>query len=101
MASGPDCPRGEGDSRETRLADSIQEVVVARYDGQPEAEMWAELLRNEGIAVAVIQLAAVRKSRQTRLTVGSDPGAVRVRNLRRGHPGRQLCFPFTSTNVTD
>ena len=31
------------------LGDSIHEVVVARYQGQPEAEMWAELLRHEGI----------------------------------------------------
>ena len=36
--------------------ESIQEVVVARYAGQPEAEMWAELLRNEGIPTTVIQL---------------------------------------------
>ena len=28
-----------GDSREPPLADSIQEVVVASYAGQPEAEM--------------------------------------------------------------
>src|SRR5438105_3866474 len=54
-----------------------------------------------GRTLAGWPVANVRKSRQTRLTVGSDPGAVRVRNLRRGHPGRQLCFPFTSTNVTD
>jgi hypothetical protein len=38
------------------LGESIQEVAIARYDGQPEAEMWAELLRNEGILTAVIQL---------------------------------------------
>jgi hypothetical protein len=38
------------------LGESIHEVVVARLDGQPEAEMWAELLRNEGIPTVVVQL---------------------------------------------
>jgi len=75
MAPGPDCPRGEGDSRETRLADSIQEVVVARYDGQPEAEMWAELLRNEGVPTAVIQLLP-----GARLAWGMVPCELRVRS---------------------
>jgi len=75
MASGPDCPRGEGDSRETRLADSIQEVVVARYDGQPEAEMWAELLRNEGVPTVVVQLLP-----GPRLAWGMVPCELRVRS---------------------
>ena len=74
MAAGPD-PRKEGDSREARLADSIQEVVVARYDGQPEAEMWAELLRNEGIPTAVIQLLP-----GARLVWGMLPCELRVRS---------------------
>jgi hypothetical protein len=74
MAAGPD-PRKEGDSREARLADSIQEVVVARYDGQPEAEMWAELLRNEGVPTAVIQLLP-----GARLAWGMVPCELRVRS---------------------
>ena len=74
MAAGPD-PREEGDSREARLADSIQEVVVARYDGQPEAEMWAELLRNEGVPTAVIQLLP-----GARLAWGMVPCELRVRS---------------------
>src|SRR5438105_12104842 len=47
---------GPGTDPQTPFGESIQEVVVARYQGQPEAEMWAELLRNEGIPTAVIQL---------------------------------------------
>jgi Putative prokaryotic signal transducing protein len=74
MAAGPD-PREQGDSREARLADSIQEVVVARYDGQPEAEMWAELLRNEGVPTAVIQLLP-----GARLAWGMVPCELRVRS---------------------
>jgi hypothetical protein len=74
MAAGPD-PRKQGDSREARLADSIQEVVVARYDGQPEAEMWAELLRNEGVPTAVIQLLP-----GARLAWGMVPCELRVRS---------------------
>jgi hypothetical protein len=74
MAAGPD-PREEGDSREAGLADSIQEVVVARYDGQPEAEMWAELLRNEGVPTAVIQLLP-----GARLAWGMVPCELRVRS---------------------
>jgi hypothetical protein len=74
MAAGPD-PRKEGDSREARLADSIQEVVVERYDGQPEAEMWAELLRNEGVPTAVIQLLP-----GARLAWGMVPCELRVRS---------------------
>jgi hypothetical protein len=74
MAAGPD-PHEEGDSREAPLADSIQEVVVARYDGQPEAEMWAELLRNEGVPTAVIQLLP-----GARLAWGMVPCELRVRS---------------------
>ena len=74
MVAGPD-PREEGDSREAPLADSIQEVVVARYDGQPEAEMWAELLRNEGVPTAVIQLLP-----GARLAWGMVPCELRVRS---------------------
>ena len=74
MAAGPD-PRKEGDSREARLADSIQEVVVARYDGQPEAEMWAELLRNEGVPTVVVQLLP-----GPRLARGMVPCELRVRS---------------------
>jgi len=29
--------------------DSVEEVVIASYAGQLEAEMWVELLKNEGI----------------------------------------------------
>ncbi len=57
------------------LGDSIQEVVVARYQGQPEAEMWAELLRNEGIPTAVIQLLP-----GARLAWGMVPCELRVRS---------------------
>jgi len=66
---------GEANSRDSRLADSIQEVVVARYAGQPEAEMWAELLRNEGIPTAVIQLLP-----GARLAWGMVPCELRVRS---------------------
>src|SRR5258708_38226806 len=57
------------------LGESIQEVVVARYQGQPEAEMWAELLRNEGIPTAVIQLLP-----GARLAWGMVPCELRVRS---------------------
>jgi hypothetical protein len=57
------------------LADSIEEVVVARYDGQPEAEMWAELLRSEGIPTAVIQLLP-----GARLAWGMVPCELRVKS---------------------
>ena len=66
---------GEGKSRESRLGDSIQEVTLARYDGQPEAEMWAELLRNEGIPTVVIQLLP-----GARLAWGMVPCELRVRS---------------------
>ena len=57
------------------LGETIQEVVVARYQGQPEAEMWAELLRNEGIPTAVIQLLP-----GARLAWGMVPCELRVRS---------------------
>ncbi len=42
---------------------SVDEVVVGRYTNQPEAEMWAELLREDGIpcrvARAGVDVAAV------------------------------------------
>jgi hypothetical protein len=57
------------------LADSIHEVTVANYQGQPEAEMWAELLRNEGIPAAVIQLLP-----GARLAWGMVPCNLRVRS---------------------
>ena len=41
----------------------MDEVVVARYDNQAEAEMWAEVLRGAGIACRTarvsLELAAV------------------------------------------
>ena len=57
------------------LADSIHEVTVASYAGQPEAEMWAELLRGEGIPTAVIQLLP-----GARLAWGMVPCELRVRS---------------------
>ena len=62
------------------IGESIQEVVVARYDGQPEAEMWAELLRNEGIPSVVVQLLP-----GARLAWGMVPCELRVQigDLRR------------------
>ena len=57
------------------LADSIHEVTVASYQGQPEAEMWAELLRGEGIPTAVIQLLP-----GARLAWGMVPCNLRVRS---------------------
>ena len=57
------------------LADSIHEVTVASYAGQPEAEMWAELLRSEGIPTAVIQLLP-----GARLAWGMVPCNLRVRS---------------------
>ena len=57
------------------LGESIREVAVASYDGQPEAEMWAELLRNEGIPAVVIQLLP-----GARLAWGMVPCELRVRS---------------------
>ena len=57
------------------LAESVQEVVIARYQRQPEAEMWAELLRNEGIPTAVVQLLP-----GARLAWGMVPCELRVRS---------------------
>ena len=57
------------------LGESIHEVTVASYAGQPEAEMWAELLRNEGIPTAVIQLLP-----GARLAWGMVPCNLRVRS---------------------
>ena len=54
---------------------SIHEVVVARYQGQPEAEMWAELLRKEGIPTVVVQLLP-----GARLAWGMVPCELRVRS---------------------
>lgn len=48
---------------------------MARYNGQPEAEMWAELLRNEGIACVVMQLLP-----GPRLAWGMVPCELRVRS---------------------
>jgi hypothetical protein len=63
------------DPRQHSRGESIQEVVVARYDGQPEAEMWAELLRNEGIPAVVIQLLP-----GARLAWGMVPCELRIRS---------------------
>jgi hypothetical protein len=63
------------DPHQHSRGESIQEVVVARYDGQPEAEMWAELLRNEGIPTVVIQLLP-----GARLAWGMVPCELRVRS---------------------
>ena len=57
------------------LGESIHEVVVARYQGQPEAEMWAELLREEGIPTVVVQLLP-----GARLAWGMVPCELRVRS---------------------
>ena len=57
------------------FAESIHEVVVARYQGQPEAEMWAELLRKEGIPTVVVQLLP-----GARLAWGMVPCELRVRS---------------------
>lgn len=57
------------------LGESIHEVVVARYDGQPEAEMWVELLRKEGIPTVVVQLLP-----GARLAWGMVPCELRVRS---------------------
>ena len=57
------------------LGESIHEVTVASYAGQPEAEMWAELLRGEGIPTAVIQLLP-----GARLAWGMVPCNLRVRS---------------------
>jgi hypothetical protein len=66
---------GQGDFEHPELGDSIEEVAVARYDGQPEAEMWAELLRGEGIPTVVIQLLP-----GARLAWGMVPCELRVRS---------------------
>ena len=57
------------------LEESIHEVTVASCAGQPEAEMWAELLRSEGIPTAVIQLLP-----GARLAWGMVPCNLRVRS---------------------
>ena len=57
------------------LGESNHEVTVASYAGQPEAEMWAELLRSEGIPTAVIQLLP-----GARLAWGMVPCELRVRS---------------------
>jgi hypothetical protein len=57
------------------IGESINEVAVARFDGQPEAEMWAELLRNEGIPTVVVQLQP-----GARLAWGMVPCELRVRS---------------------
>ncbi len=57
------------------IGESIREVALARYPGQPEAEMWAELLRNEGIPTIVVQLLP-----GARLGWGMVPSELRVRS---------------------
>ena len=57
------------------LGESIHEVTIASYAGQPEAEMWAELLRREGIPTAVIQLLP-----GARLAWGMVPCELRIRS---------------------
>ena len=57
------------------LGESIHEVTIASFQGQPEAEMWAELLRSEGIPAAVIQLLP-----GARLAWGMVPCELRVRS---------------------
>jgi hypothetical protein len=56
------------------IGESIHEVAMAPFDGQPEAEMWAELLRNEGIPTVVVQLLPA-----ARLAWGMVPCELRVR----------------------
>ena len=57
------------------LGESVQEVVVATYAGQMEAEMWAEVLRGEGIPAVVVQLLP-----GARLAWGMVPAELRVRS---------------------
>ncbi len=56
------------------VGESVQEVVIASYNGQPEAEMCAELLRGEGIPSVVVQLLP-----GPRLAWGMVPCELRVR----------------------
>jgi hypothetical protein len=60
---------------ERPIGESIREVAVASFDGQPEAEMWAELLRNEGIPTVVVQLLP-----GARLAWGMVPCELRVKS---------------------
>ena len=62
---------GLGSEKET----DVDEVVVGNYSNQAEAQMWAELLRNEGIPTAVIQLLP-----GARLAWGMVPCELRVRS---------------------
>ena len=55
--------------------DSVEEVVIASYAGQLEAEMWVELLKNEGIPAVLGQLLA-----GPRLAWGMVPCELRVRS---------------------
>jgi hypothetical protein len=56
-------------------ADSVEEVVIATYTGHLEAEMWVELLRNEGIPAVLGQLLP-----GPRLAWGMVPCELRVRS---------------------
>ena len=53
--------------------DSVEEVAIASYAGQLEAEMWVELLKNEGIPAVLGQLLP-------RLAWGMVPCELRVRS---------------------
>jgi Putative prokaryotic signal transducing protein len=52
-----------------------REVAIATYAGMPEAQMWLELLKNEGIPAVLIQLQP-----GARLAWGMVPCALRVRS---------------------
>ena len=54
---------------------SVEEVVIARYAGQLEAEMWVELLKHEGIPAVLGQLLP-----GPRLAWGMVPCELRVRS---------------------
>lgn len=60
--------------RRRAVGESIQEVAIATYSGQPEAEMHAELLRGEDIPSVVVQLLP-----GPRLAWGMAPCELRVR----------------------
>ena len=54
---------------------SVEEVAIASYAGQLEAEMWVELLKNEGIPAVLGQLLP-----GPRLAWGMVPCELRVRS---------------------
>jgi len=64
--------------------DSVEEVAIASYPGQLEAEMWVELLRNAGIPAVLGQLLP-----GPRLAWGMVPCELRVRSTD-VEPAREL-----------